>query len=337
MILKILNEVYQQKMSDNTETAHKSFTWRSSSLGSCLRGQFLSRLLSGDFKVQHDRRTLNVFELGNIIEDKVIADLKQHKKYLVITQGEMHDPTLNLSGHFDMLVIELATGKPHMGECKSKSSRAFTYMDKKGQGAMGHHRMQCHSYICMCNDYGFALPDKENNMKNPAFVWLTKNADTIGWKEIVDPEVVTTLKRLNPTASAPFSKPIFKLRQQITEGSIIYISKDDQRELEYPVFLNDKTLRDSYVQELKLLNDAWNNHSVLQENEKGAWQTKYCQYCQAGLCEKLDSKEVVDALFETVAQAEKERELEQQKKDCTHEIVHMGKCAGCGESVDCPF
>lgn len=304
MIQKLLDEVYKQEQETSTETAHKSLSWRSSSLGSCLRGQFLGRLLSGDFKVQHDRRTLDVFELGNIIEDKTIENLKKHKGILVITQGEMYDPVFNLSGHFDMLIIELKNGKPFMGECKSKSSRAFTYMDKKGQGAMGHHKMQCHSYICMCNEYGFALPDKDNTKFNPVFNWLSQNADIVSIKPITDEAVLNTLHIT--------TKPVFKLRQKIEEGAILYISKDDQRQLEYPVFESDTVLRDSYLKELNLLNDAWENHSVLPENEKGAWQTKYCQYCQAGLCEKLDSKEVVDALFDTVAQAEKERESQKQ-------------------------
>jgi hypothetical protein len=326
-VQKILADVYDKEIEESTETAKKSTGWRSSSLGSCKRGQFLGRLLSGDFKVQHDRRTMDVFEIGNIVEDIKIAKLKKHPDYLIITQGEMADPQRNLTGHFDALIIKKATGEPFMFECKSKNSRAFTYMDKKREGAMYHHQMQINSYMNMCNNYGFALADLDNDLMNPVYNWLNANAKIIGWVEVKHPE----MKKTHPT------KPVWKLTQQIKEGSILYVSKDDQRLLEYPVFDNDQKLFMAWASELDLLNRAWNNKDVLPEEEKGAWQTKYCQYCQAGLCEKLSSKEVVEDLFTTVALEDEKREKLKLQESCTHEQYHLGKCIACSKESEANF
>lgn len=289
MILKLLKDVYNIEVATSKETAHQVFWWRSSSLGSCKRGQFLTRLLSGDFKVQHDQRTMDVFEIGNIVEDIKIAKLKKHPDYLVITQGEMFDKQFNLSGHFDALLIHKKTHAPFMFECKSKNSKAFTYMDRKGQGAMHHHKLQINSYMCMVNTSGFALSDEDSaGGGSDEYKWLQQNADQIDFVPF------------NNTAKygATSKKPVWKLRSLVLEGSIVYVSKDDQRLLEYPVMAHDVNLLREWQDEVTMLEQAWLNKDVLPENEAGSWQGKYCQYCQAGLCEKLSSKEVVEALFE---------------------------------------
>lgn len=297
-ITKILDEVHLLESESSKETAKKVDWWRSSSLGSCLRGQFLARLLSGDFKVQHDRRTMDVFELGNITEDIKIEKLKKHPDYLVITQGEMHSQMFNIKGHFDALIIDLKTNEAFMGEFKSKNSRAFTYMDKKKEGAMAHHKLQNHSYQFMCNNDGFALSDSDSVSQDPYMIkvrsWLMGNAKLIRY--------VNT--------NGENSKPVWRLNNPIKEGSIFYVSKDDQRTLEYPVMYNDLNLLGEWQRELNILNKAWENQDVLPPNAPGAWQSKYCQYCQAGLCEKLDTKEVVQALFKTVQEADVARQSE---------------------------
>lgn len=296
-LTKILNEVYEEELKNSKDVAHKAIAWRSSGLGSCMRGQFLGRLLSGDFKVVNDRRTTNVFKLGNIIEDIKVEDTAKHPEYIMITQGEMYDPVNNLTGHFDMLLIHKKTHEPRMFEIKSKNSTAFTWMDKKKEGANHHHKLQIKSYIDMVNTYGFALSDKDSVAGNPMYDQLFA-----GYGSIVG-YVPWTDKR-NDNAG----KPVWKI-SQIHEGSIFYVSKDDQRELEYFVQANDSALEAEYKTELDMLNDAWKNHKVLPMYEKTAWQCKYCNYCKAGLCEKLNSKEVIDALFETVELENNKREL----------------------------
>lgn len=67
---------------------------------------------------------------------------------------------------------------------------------------------------------------------------------------------------------------------KIQEGSIIYISKDDLSMLEYPVYLSDSKLEAEVMNELKLLNEAWNKKdpSILPLPDGKSWQAKYCRY-----------------------------------------------------------
>jgi len=66
----------------------------------------------------------------------------------------------------------------------------------------------------------------------------------------------------------------------VDEGSIIYVSKDDQAILEYPVFLNNKQLREEVMNEINLLNLAWEHKKpeLLPLPDEKSWKTKYCRY-----------------------------------------------------------
>ncbi len=158
MIQKLLNEIIvEEDRKKREDTLRLGITgWRSSGLGTCMRGRFLGRLLSGSgIKPEYDPRTLRVFEIGNQVEEWLMISLKKQKKYRILQQIEMYDPELNLSGHLDaMLWEEGSTNPPYIVECKSKNSKAFWYMDKKGEGAQMHHKMQLHSYLYMLNKYG---------------------------------------------------------------------------------------------------------------------------------------------------------------------------------------
>lgn len=159
MIIKLLNEVILEEEKKKRGTPAEISSWRSSGLGTCMRGRFLHRLLSGTgIRPEPDARTLRVFEIGNQVEDWLVKNLEKHPEYKLLTQVEFYDPTLNLSGHCDGIIYrEGSTEKPIMLECKSKHSKAFWYMDKKGEGAQIHHRMQLHSYLYMLNKYGGKL------------------------------------------------------------------------------------------------------------------------------------------------------------------------------------
>lgn len=304
MLLKILAEVNKIKDENDKSTARIQTSWRSSSLGSCLRGQFANRLFSGEFQVIHDQRTKEVFELGNMIEEKYIQDFLMHPDWLVIQQGEMIDPIRKNSGHFDVMLINKKTYEVIVGETKSKNSRAFTYMDKKGEGAMHHHELQTYSYLDMINQYGFHLPEhldkafmdinelaKLNEKEREIIEFLT---DEYVMKNIVD------LKQGKLSADKT-QTTIIKFKQPIKYGYILYISKDDQRKLEYPVLYPDTNLQNEYYLEREILNDAWENKKALPPNQAGTWQSKYCNYCNAGICEQLDTDEKVVALFEEIA------------------------------------
>lgn len=309
MFIKLLNDIYEKEQASKTETAHKSVGWRSSSLGSCLRGQFLARLLSGDFKVQHDFRTEKVFQLGNIIEDMVIGDLLKQDEWWVITQGIMRDGRLNLTGHFDALLIHKVTGDAIMFECKSKNSKAFTYMDSKHQGAMHHHKQQISSYMYMVNESGFILSPEQANLKNEDGSTNHYNQELRNWLHS-HATIIGNYARQDDTLT-----DVWKLDydKRILSGHILYVSKDDQRMLEYPVLADDKSLLYEWQKELHMLNYAWENKEVLPPNPIGSWQSKYCMYCKAGLCEKLKDKQVVVDLFKVVEEQDKGKQQEEEK------------------------
>ena len=216
----------------------------------------------------------------------------------------MYSPRWNIKGHFDVLCINKKTGETILSDFKSKNSKAFTYMDYKKQGASHHQKLQVLSYMMMINEYGFSLPDSMvpdvNTFYDPAdyrvHEWLQQNAVIAG----------TTLKQDGKP------KEVWKLKRQVTNGSLYYISKDDQRTLEYPVSTNDTKLVRDLELEIGEMNDAWNKQRAPQAYPKSEWQCKYCRFCNTkldktdpnskGLCENLDDPQVVKDLFKLVAE-----------------------------------
>lgn len=81
-------------------------------------------------------RILRLFQLGNLIEDQVIADLRacgfmvsQQQREVVFSQGEER-----LIGHIDGVIEGLveAPVTPHLFECKSASKKKFEELQKLG-------------------------------------------------------------------------------------------------------------------------------------------------------------------------------------------------------------
>lgn len=161
MIVNLLNEIILKEEETKRSKPEEISHWRSSGLGTCMRGRFLHRLLSGTgIRPEPDARTLRVFEIGNQVEDWLVKNLEKHPQYRLLTQVEFFEPYYNLSGHCDGILYEEGViGSGIMLECKSKHSKAFWYMDKKGEGAQIHHKMQLHSYLYMLAKHGGTLSD----------------------------------------------------------------------------------------------------------------------------------------------------------------------------------
>ncbi len=188
-------------------------SWHISKLGSCLRGIYFERLgVKPDTPL--DDRTLRVFDMGNKVE-RWIIDLIEAHQINMETQVRVEDKKLGVSGYADA-VIEY-DGEKEVLEIKSKHSRSFWWMDKKGEGAQRQHQYQIWTYLYLLN---------------------------------------------------------------IAKGSIIYISKDDLAILQYPILLNNKELKKEVMEELRLLNLAWEKKdtSVLPLYDEKDWRSKYCRY-----------------------------------------------------------
>ncbi len=81
-------------------------------------------------------RILRLFQLGNILEDQVVADLRacgfrlyHSQRSVVFTQDG-----IKLTGHIDGIINGLieAPVTPHLFECKSASKKKFDELKKKG-------------------------------------------------------------------------------------------------------------------------------------------------------------------------------------------------------------
>lgn len=214
-------------------------SWHCSGFGSCLTGRYLARLgIPAD--EGFDQRTLRVFSVGTMFEDWALdkAEKALSEAQISLTrQVRVEDKELGLSGYVDA-VFTLPNGQQIPYELKSKQSKAFWYMDKKGEGAMRQHQMQ---------------------------LWLY----------------------------------LFMLKQP--EGRILYISKDDQATLEYPVFLEDQKLAEETLSELFILNEAMRRGLPPQPiDDKKDWRHKYCRWHKKCLAQpkylNLDPLTIKDAV-----------------------------------------
>ncbi len=139
-IQELINKSLRSKKRKKKEIT----SWHISKIGSCMRGTYLQRLGHKPDK-EIDDRTLRIFDIGNKIEDWVVDLLKSQKGVIVETQTRVEDLKLNVSGYSDVIVQY--NGEKVLYEIKSKNSRAFTWMDKKGEGANRHHEYQIWMYL----------------------------------------------------------------------------------------------------------------------------------------------------------------------------------------------
>lgn len=64
----------------------------------------------------------------------------------------------------------------------------------------------------------------------------------------------------------------------IEEGALIYLSKDDLRMAEFPVFLQDKELQQEVFDWLTLVKWAWEEKKYPPLAEEGTWQARFCRW-----------------------------------------------------------
>jgi len=237
----IINDQLKKEDEERLGQEKEITSWHCSGFGSCLTGRYLARLgVSPD--EGFDQRTLRVFSVGTMFEDWALDKAEKGLSDAQISltrQVRVEDKELGVSGYVDA-IFELPDGTKIPYELKSKQSKAFWYMDKKGEGAMLQHRMQTWLYLLM--------------LKQP-------------------------------------------------EGRILYISKDDQAILEYPVFLDDQKLAEDTFTELYILNEAMRKGLPPPPvTDPKDWRHKYCRWHKKCMAQpkylNLDPQTVKDAVKE---------------------------------------
>lgn len=141
---QVLEPIALIKQKEREEKAINS--WYLSGFGTPLIGRYMQRLgVATD--LPPDKRLQRVFDVGNIFEDWVVGILKQNPNITVETQERVEDKALGVSGRLDLLITDKATGERSIKELKSKQSKSFHYMVKKGQGASLHNKLQLWGYL----------------------------------------------------------------------------------------------------------------------------------------------------------------------------------------------
>jgi CRISPR/Cas system-associated exonuclease Cas4 (RecB family) len=150
-ILKILDDDLRKQQAERK--THGDYFY-AGEIGYCPRKAFLSRA-----KVQgkeKDSRTLRVFEMGKLHEVMLLDKVKTGDEMgeTKVLQAEREVPCnndkLNIHGRIDLLVMYEDLSQ-EIVECKSQSSRSFSYMVNKGEGAQQHHICQLWFYLHTMN------------------------------------------------------------------------------------------------------------------------------------------------------------------------------------------
>ena len=142
--------------------------WYASELGSCPRKAYYSRSKTEPDR-EFDARTLRVFRIGNLFEsfaldnvvNKVGYDIGDKKIKTAEREVLANDDKLCVHGRAD-LVLGYDDLSRECVECKSISSRAFTYLDKEGK-AKEYHEFQLWWYL-----YKFGIEKGQ-------FIYLSKD------------------------------------------------------------------------------------------------------------------------------------------------------------------
>lgn len=84
----------------------------------------------------------------------------------------------------------------------------------------------------------------------------------------------------------------------LSEGNLVYLSKDDLAVAEYIVRLDDEKLKNEVKEQFNLLNLAWDikNPLLLPLPDKNVWQAKYCQYHDKCVNEKMLKQKVAQKI-----------------------------------------
>lgn len=306
MIKQIIKETNKYIQDTKVQSHSPVEWWRSSSLGSCMRGRLLSRLFAGEVTPQYDDTTLGIFQMGHITEESIMHTLRQSKDWVMFTQGKMYSKKYNIKGHFDALLINTKTNQVLLLENKSRNSNAFKFATKE---ASIHYKMQAHSYLYMINESGFDIEincSKLNNTINE-IQKLIKNSygDT---KVKLEEALLCATSQYNAIEYADDNRLVTygeddkaTINLKVKEAEILYVSKDTYEMLEFPVKLDDKDLAEAWQFEMDTLNYCWRTKtSPIATPKVGSqgWQSKYCQFCKAGQCDQLDDKNITKAMYD---------------------------------------
>lgn len=190
--------------------------WYASEIGYCPRKAILAR--AGVQGKEKDARTLRVFELGKLHEafllDKVRAGQVVGETKIKKAEREVvcNNEKLNVHGRID-LIVDYENGSREIVECKSQSSRSFTWMLGKGEGASEHHIAQLWFYLYTAN---------------------------------------------------------------VEHGQLIYSSKDDLREAQFPIYLSNEKVGNKVLKDIENLNQSWEDKKLPEAKEN--WLCRYCDY-----------------------------------------------------------
>jgi len=135
-IQQFINEAVNEKREKKEITS-----WHISKLGSCLRGIYYERLGVKPDK-EFDDRTLRVFSVGKMFESWLIDKIKDKVK--IEEQVRVEDKKLGVSGYADF--VAEVDGVKKVYEVKSKHSRSFWYMKKRGK-PQRQHEYQLWTYL----------------------------------------------------------------------------------------------------------------------------------------------------------------------------------------------
>lgn len=154
-IQKLIDDELQKKQMQRSP--RKPQSWYASSLGICPTGAYLKRQgEEPDEKL--DARTLRVFSMGNQIEDWIGNLLRASPELYVEEQVRVESKRFGVTGYTDFVISHINNkNEKKVYEVKSKNSRAFWWMDKKGQGANRQHMYQTWLYM-------YELRIKEGNV-----------------------------------------------------------------------------------------------------------------------------------------------------------------------------
>lgn len=111
--------------------------------------RFLWYKYNGYIELAPEGRILRLFELGNKIEDLVVADLRQAGYNVTDDQKEVvfEWDNIKLTGHIDGL-IEGITNKTHLLEIKSACLKQFNILKKQGyENWHDIYKFQVHAYM----------------------------------------------------------------------------------------------------------------------------------------------------------------------------------------------
>jgi hypothetical protein len=82
----------------------------------------------------------------------------------------------------------------------------------------------------------------------------------------------------------------------LKEGGLVYVSKDDMRITEFPVYYDDQELAQDTLTFIDTLNRHWEAKTLPELVDKNSWQARYCSFHKQ--CEVMDNEKLKVALEE---------------------------------------